>query len=226
MAETGAPDVQTMTLSEFARKRDIDSELLKLLARGGHISAIPTRNGFYRMPVDSPLTAEHAETKGREIYNDQLEAVGRLLMKAQSRMRRLLDEIEQQQVHLDDVIPLGPGLANASETFLGRDEQSKEAMFALYQLDAWNSVLRSIDEMNRFHAQRQAESERLGSSSVSPQQQLEHAQELASPQWGERPTPLADELPDGVDDLSPEARRTVLDLLRVLVVAESGGTAR
>ncbi|MEX5237899.1 hypothetical protein [Kocuria arenosa] len=42
----------------------------------------------------------------------------------------------------------------------------------------------------------------------------------------ERPTPLADELPDGVDDLSPEARRTVLDLLRVLVVAETGNEPR
>lgn len=42
----------------------------------------------------------------------------------------------------------------------------------------------------------------------------------------EPPTPLAEEPPDGVGGLSPGARRTVLDLWRVLVVAEAGGTTR
>ncbi|NVC23363.1 hypothetical protein E7Z53_07890 [Kocuria salina] len=38
--------------------------------------------------------------------------------------------------------------------------------------------------------------------------------------------PLADELPDGVNNLSPKARQAVIDLLRVLVAAEeSGGDA-
>ncbi|MEX5236024.1 hypothetical protein [Kocuria arenosa] len=222
MAETGMTEVETMTLSEFSRKRDIDYELLKLLARGDHISAIPTRNGFHRMPVDSPLTAEQAEAKGREVYNDQLETVGQLVMKTQARMSRLLEEIEQQQVHLNDVIPLGPGLANASETLLGRNGHDTETMFALYQLDAWNGVLRSVDEMNRFHSKHQRESERPRNPAVPP----EHDLRSAAARWVEDATPLAYELPDGVDNLSPEARRTVLDLLRVLVVAESGGRPR
>lgn len=34
--------------------------------------------------------------------------------------------------------------------------------------------------------------------------------------------PLADELPDGVDNLSPRARKAVIELLRVLVAAEQG----
>lgn len=34
--------------------------------------------------------------------------------------------------------------------------------------------------------------------------------------------PLADELPDGVDNLSPRARKAVIEMLRVLVAAEQG----
>lgn len=40
-----------------------------------------------------------------------------------------------------------------------------------------------------------------------------------------RPTPgppLADELPEGVDNLSPKARKAVIEMLRVLVAAEKG----
>lgn len=218
MAETAESGIETLTLGEFARKRGIDYELLRLLTDGGHIAAIPTRNGSHRLPADSPLTSELAEEKGRAAYDDLLETVGRLVMKTQSQMRRLLSEIEEQQDHLDDVIPLGPGLANADEHIRGRDQRSLDTMFAVHQLIAWNRVLCSIDDMHRFHERRQANAEKIRRPSTAP---------VAAPQptlsdWGERPTPLADELPDGVDDLSPEARRSVIDLLRVLVVAESG----
>lgn len=222
MAETGAPEFATLTLGEFARNRDIDTELLKLLVSGGHISTIPTRGGHHRFPVDSPLTAELAEEKGRAAYNKLLEKVGQLVIKARFRMTRLLEEVEEQLNHLHDVIPLGPGLEHATENLLGRDDHGSDLIATIYELISWNQVLHGIDEMRRFQAKHHANTGAMQSAAAT-----QEAAPLSTPSWWEeQPTPLAEELPDGVDDLSPEARRTVLDLLRVLVVAEAGGRGR
>jgi hypothetical protein len=222
MAETDAPGVQTMTLSEFARRREIDAELLKLLARGGHISTIPTRNGSHRFPVDSPLTAELAEEKGRAVYNELLETAGQLVIKARHRMTRVLEEIEEQLNHVHNVVTLGPGLEHATDSLLGRDDHGSHLLMTLYELTSWHEVLYGIDEMHRFHAQRHPDADKPHGTAAT-----RSPAPWSNPAWWEgQTTALADELPDGVDDLSPEARRTVLDLLRVLVVAESGGTAR
>ncbi|MFF0990488.1 hypothetical protein [Kocuria nitroreducens] len=75
---------------------------------------------------------------------------------------------------------------------------------------------------HRFPAKPQADAVAFHSPSVPS----EHTPRSNPSWWGEPPTPQADELPDGVDDLSPEARRTLLDLLRALVVTESGGGPR
>lgn len=152
----------------------------------------------------------------------EVETIGKLVMKTQSRMRRLLDEIEEQQTHLHDVIPLGPGLANATENLLGCDGHSSDKIVAIYGLVSWSRVLGSIDEMHRLYTKQQDGAETARGTAVTPKS----ASRSAPSWWDEQPTPLADELPEGVDDLSPEARRTVLDLLRVLVVAETGSGPR
>ncbi|GAA1747075.1 hypothetical protein [Kocuria aegyptia] len=226
MAETGAPEVETLTLGEFSRTRGIDSALLRLLAEGGHITSITKRSNSYRFPANHPLTAAEATAKGRHAYDETLEAVGRFAMKTQSRMRRLLAEIEDQQDHLDDVIPLGPGLQSAVEDLRGHDQVSRETIIAVYELIAWNRVVCNVAEARRIHAETDGDAEMVEQYTVPLRDQMDISRRPPHNGPRERPTSLADELPDGVDDLSPMARRTVLDLLRVLVVAETGNEPR
>lgn len=224
MAETNETEVETLTLGEFAKRRGIDSALLRLLADGGHVETVSKRRGTHRFSAASHLTVEEAEQKGRVAYNGILETVGRLVMKTQSRMRRLLEEIEEQQEYLNDILPLGPGLSGLAEGLLGSDKQERDMLIAVGQLISWNRVLGNLDEIRRLHASFDADAE-MGAHTTLP---LEDQWEISGrpARTRRRPTPLADELPDGVDELSPEARRTVLDLLRVLVAAETGSGPR
>lgn len=159
MAETGTPEVETITLGELACKRRIDSALLKLLASGGHIPAISTGNGHHRFPVDFPLTVEEAESKGRAAYDELLESTGRLVMKSQSQLRRLLEDIEDQQRHQNDVVPLGPGLKSMADDLFGRDEHRQDLALAVHELVTWNEVLGNIDAIHRTHAEIEADRE-------------------------------------------------------------------
>ncbi|MFI7744353.1 hypothetical protein [Kocuria rhizosphaericola] len=134
-----------------------------------------------------------------ETGTPEVETIGRLVMKTRSRMRRLPDEIEEQRIHLHDVIPLGPGLANATENLLGRDGHSSDKSVAIYGLVSWNRMLGSIDEMHRFHAKQQTDS---GKPRIPPAPRGTTSRSTLFG-WDDRPTPLADELPDGVDGLSP-----------------------
>ena len=90
MVETDASWDECLRLGDFSRQRGIDSALLRLLAEGGHIPGLPKHRGSFRIPSDHPLTAEEAEAKGREAYDQSLEAAGREIQRVQSRMRRLL----------------------------------------------------------------------------------------------------------------------------------------
>lgn len=228
MSEETPPWDECIKLSDFARQRNIDSALLRLLAEGGHIPTVTARRGSYRFPPDCELTAQEAEAKGRATYDAMIEEAGRQVQKVQKRMSRLLQELEQQQEHLDEVVPLGPGLLSVVDRAFGRNSDRWGLEQAVHDLRAWNEVLGNIDDLHRTHADLDADAEILEHSATPSWEgpfALMHRSTRPSARKERRTqvTPLADELPDGVDELSPEARRTVLDLLRVLVVAETGG---
>lgn len=179
-----------------------------------------------RLPAEHPLTAEQVEEKGRVADNEALEAAGRQVMKIRSRMRRLLAELEDQQNSIHEIVPWGPGLLSVIDRAFGRSDEKWNLVQAVHDLVAWKEVLSNIDDRHRAQEHAGADAEMFRNSSIPWDSQIAIGHRSTGPRARmERrvpPTPLADELPDGVDDLSPEARRTVLDLLRVLVVAETG----
>ncbi|MFF0945493.1 hypothetical protein ACFYE2_14880 [Kocuria sp. CPCC 205300] len=116
---------------------------------------------------------------------------------------------------------MGPGLLSVIDRAFGRNSDRWDLEQAVHDLTAWNEVLGKIDDLHRAHADLDADAEMLEHSATSSWDghfALMHrsTRPSARNEPGTQITPLADELPDGVDDLSREARRTVLDLLRVL----------
>lgn len=114
--------------------------------------------------------------------------------------------------------------APESDTLTLGEFVKQHCIDAVHELVAWNDVLGHRDEIHRTHAAIEAHEEMFAHTMLPVDRQLEIISAASDDEPRRHPTPLAEELPDGVDNFASEARRSVLDLLRVLVVAETGAS--